>query len=96
MDPKFTSHDVFVYNRCPLRFQLEQLKPSDFRILELPDNIDLFIDQYLVIETKTFDNPVMFKDLKENQWYRNVTIETSELNVTFARVMRHGVYQHCI
>ena len=90
MDSKFTSHDVFVYNRCPLRFQLEQLKPSDFRILELPDNIDLFIDQYLVIETKAFDNPTTFKDLKEDQWYRNITIDTSELNVSFPRVMRHG------
>lgn len=79
-----------MYNRCPLRFQLEQKHPSNFRILDIPDNIDEYIDHYLGFESLMVESPLRFDELKENQWYRNVVVITSQLNVYFPRIMRHG------
>ena len=89
MPVQFTDRLISIYNRCPLRFQLEYKQPNDFLIMQIPQEMDSYIDQYLDITSIYEEQTLLLSDLKEDQWYRNQFVWSNQLTVCFPRVMRH-------
>ncbi len=94
MSIQFNDRLVSIYNRCPLRFQLEFKHASDFAIMQIPKQMDDYIDQYLGITSIHEDQTLSLMDLKEDGWYSNQCIGSKSLNVCFPRIMRHDQTIH--